>query len=272
MPSSIAPISSTVSGPLLSSGDPSAFEVINANAPAPVLLVCDHASNAIPRKLGNLGLSEKDLAKHVALDIGSAELTRRLSRRLNAAAVLCGYSRLVIDCNRQPGDPTSIAEMSDGIVIPGNVGLTDTEAQARLEAVFWPFHHTITTMIAHLWRHGPAPAVVAIHSFTPFFNGLHRPWEIGVLWNHDPRMVTPIMRWLEHHHDLCVGDNEPYSGREVGFTLDHHAGAAGLPHVCLEVRQNLIDDETGCDRSAGILGDALEAVLSNASLHTVEHY
>ncbi len=258
---------------LLGPEDPSPFQVLNADARTPVLLVCDHASNAIPRQLVTLGVRPEDLRKHVALDLGAAHLARHLAARLKAAAVLAGYSRLVIDCNRQPGDPTSIPEVSDGIVVPGNRGLNDSEAEARLEAVFWPYHHAITQLIAHLWRHGPAPAVVAIHSFTPYFSGLHRPWEVGVLWNHDPRMAAPLIHWLNDHHDsLCVGDNEPYSGREVGFTLDHHAGAAGLPHVCIEVRQDLIDDETSTAHWAKILGEALEAVLSNASLHTVEHH
>jgi predicted N-formylglutamate amidohydrolase len=208
----------------------------------------------------------------VALDIGAAELTRRLSQRLDAAAVLSGYSRLVIDCNRQPGNPTSIPEVSDGIVVSGNTDLSDGDAETRLEEVFWPYHHTVTNMVAQLWRHGPPPAVVAIHTFTHYFNGVQRPWQIGVLWNHDPRIAIPLVSWLTDHHDLCVGDNEPYSGREVGFTLDRHAGAAGLPHVCLEVRQDTLRSPSDFDCWTHVIGEALEVVLSNASLHAVEHY
>lgn len=257
----------------LASGDDPPFEVCNPQGSAPVLLLCDHASHAIPAIYQNLGLAPELLAtQHIAWDIGAACVTRGLAERLNAPAVLSGYSRLLIDCNRQPGDPTSIAPVSDGIEIPGNQHLDDAEVMRRVETFFWPYHHAITNTLTRLWRHGPPPALVSVHSFTPVFGGLHRPWHIGVLWNHDPRMIQPLIHWLNAHHDFTVGDNEPYSGREVGFTLDNHAGAAGLPHVCLEIRQDLIGDEAGCDRWINILGDALEAVLSNATLHTVEHY
>jgi predicted N-formylglutamate amidohydrolase len=259
---------------LLGPDDPAPFELINGASRKPVLLLCDHASNAVPQRLNNLGLDDEILHNgHIAWDIGTATITRALAERLDVPAVLAGYSRLVIDCNRLPGDPTSIPPISDDIPIPGNQNLSDNEAELRLETLFWPYHHAITHHIAQLWRHGPAPAIISIHSFTRMFNGLRRPWDIGVLWNHDPRMVTPLIMWLENYHnELCIGDNQPYSGREVGFTLDHHAAAAGLPHVALELRQDLISDEAGCRLWTDILAQALEAVLSNESLHRVEHY
>lgn len=251
------------------------YSVINAEAPtpAPVLLLCDHASNRIPTEYAQLGLPDSALQQHIAFDIGTAALARLLTQRFNCAAVLSGYSRLLIDCNRQPGDPTSIIEVSDGITVPGNQTVSDEEAAFRLETFFWPYHHAVTQTLAQLWRHGPAPAVISLHSFSRYFSGLSRPWHIGVLWNHDPRIAQPLLRWLhERHPDLVIGDNEPYSGREVGFTVDHHAGAAGLPHIALEIRQDLIADPAGQAHWADIIGDALEAVLSNASLHQVEHY
>lgn len=251
----------------------STHEIVNPDGRTPVLLVCDHASNRIPSEYTDLGLPNEALHQHIALDIGTAAVTRLLAQRFECPAVLSGYSRLLIDCNRQPGDPTSIPEVSDGTRVPGNLAISDEEADFRLETFFWPYHHAITHTLAQLWRHGPAPAVISIHSFTPTFSGLHRPWHLGVLWNHDPRIAEPLLRWFhEQHPDLVVGDNEPYSGREVGFTVEHHAGAAGLPHVTVEVRQDLITDRAGQNHWANLLGDALEAVLSNASLHRVEHY
>ncbi|HXH04342.1 MAG TPA: N-formylglutamate amidohydrolase, partial [Candidatus Competibacteraceae bacterium] len=180
---------------------------------------------------------------------------------------------LVIDCNRQPGDPTSIPELSDGIRIPGNQNLSDTEAERRLEECFWPYHHAITREIARLWRHGPPPAIVSLHSFTPQLRGFEpRPWHIGILWNHDPRLALPLLDWLREHTDYCIGDNEPYSGRSVGFTMQTHAEAAGLPHVLFEVRQDLLTDAPGLERWADVLARALQAVLADPHLHRVVHF
>jgi predicted N-formylglutamate amidohydrolase len=259
--------------PLLSPEDPPSFQLLNPDGKAPIILVCDHASNAVPQSMHNLGLDAKELTRHIAWDIGAAEVTRRLATRLDAPAVLAGYSRLVIDCNRPPGDPTSIPAISDGTVIPGNHKVSDAEAELRLETFFWPYHHAITNTLAHIWRHGLAPALIAIHSFTPQLQGNSpRPWHVGILWNRDGRLVMPILEQLRNCPDLCVGDNLPYSGREVGFTMETHAGAAGLPHVEFEIRQDLLADEGGWDRWATIAGDVLEQVLTNKTIHSVVHF
>ncbi|MDQ5909525.1 MAG: N-formylglutamate amidohydrolase [Pseudomonadota bacterium] len=259
---------------LLSPEDPPPFTVVNPEGRASAVLVCDHASNAIPSRLKQLGLGPGELSQHIAWDIGAAEVTRQLAAQLDAPAIFCGYSRLVIDCNRPPGDPTSIAEVSDGVLIPGNHDLDDAAAEARLNDVFWPYHHAITQALAHRWRHGHghAPALIAIHSFTPVMHGFHRPWQIGVLWNRDPRLAAPLLTRFQAYPDLCVGDNEPYSGRDVGFTMDTHGGAAGLPHIEVEIRQDLLADVVGCTAWAEIVGDALAAVLQDSSIYTVQHY
>lgn len=257
---------------LLTPDEPPPYEVVNPDGRAPVILLCDHASNRIPRALDNLGVSDKDRQKHIAWDIGASLLTRKLAERLDACAVLSNYSRLVIDLNRQPGHPTSIPELSDGIIVPGNSSLSDEDADLRLESIFWPYHHAVTNIMSHLWRHGLAPALVAIHSFTPVMTGQRRPWHIGVLWNHDPRMSDPLLRLLRNHDDLCVGDNEPYSGQSFGYTMNTHAGSAGLPHVELEIRQDRLMDEAGCERWAEMLGKALETVLADHSIHAVKYY
>ena len=260
--------------PLLGPDDPPVYEILEPLQPSPVLLLCDHANHAIPRVLGDLGVPRETVERlHIGWDIGAAAVTRLLAKRLHATALFTNYSRLLIDINRHPGDPTSILAESDGVAVPANRDLPDHEAEQRLETFFWPYHHAITQSLATLMRHGPPPAVVSIHSFTEVFQGLRRPWELGFLWNHDPRLVAPLFRWFEHQHpQLTIGDNQPYSGREVGFTLEHHAGAAGLPNVCIEIRQDLIGDQAGQQHWADIVGEALEAVLSNASLHKVEHY
>lgn len=264
----------SVDSPLLGPDDPPVYEVLEPPQPSPVLLLCDHAYHAVPASLGDLGIPRETIeGMHIGWDIGAAAVTQLLARRLNATALFANYSRLVIDVNRQPGDPTSILPESDGVTVPGNQELSDAQADLRAETCFWPYHQAITQRLATLLRHGPPPAVVAVHSFTPEFQGLRRPWELGFLWNHDPRLVQPLLDWFARQHpDLSIGDNQPYSGREVGFTLEHHAGAAGLPHVCLEIRQDLIADEAGQQYWAEVVGAALEAVLSNESLHRVEHY
>ena len=261
--------------PLLGPDDPPAVHMVEATGPAPVLLICDHAAAAVPAALGRLGLPEAAFALHIAWDIGAAALTRLLAARLGAAAVLAGYSRLVMDLNRQPGHPTSIPPVSDGIAIPANQDLDDGEAERREEALFEPYHHAITTQLARLWRHGPAqaqaPALIAIHSFTPVLDGFARPWQVGVLWNRDPRLAVPLMRALAGQ-GLVVGDNLPYSGRDIGYTIDTHAGAAGLPHVSLEIRQDLLADQAGLDQWADRLDRALAPVLAMPGLHRAEIY
>ncbi|MGE5548618.1 MAG: N-formylglutamate amidohydrolase [Solirubrobacterales bacterium] len=252
--------------------DPAPFERIDGAEDARVLIVCDHASAAIPARYGDLGVAAESRLAHVAWDIGAAEVTRGLARRFNCPAVLAGISRLVIDCNRQPGDPTSIPGASCTVDVPGNCGIDDAEADLRAERWFWPYHHEIGTVLAHLLRHGLPPAMISIHSFTPNMNGSLRPWHVGVLWNRDPRMAQPVLERLSARDGLVVGDNQPYSGREINYTLDTHAGAAGLPHVSFEIRQDLVADAQGVAEWVDILADALAPVLADPDLHRVWVY
>lgn len=259
---------------LLGPDDPPPFTIFNPNGQSSVVLVCDHASNTIPTRLNQLGLGPADLERHIAWDIGAARVSQWLAARLDAPVVLGGYSRLVIDCNRPPGSPSSIAEVSDGTHIPGNKKINDLDSETRVNEVFLPYHHAITRMLAQRWRHGhgQAPALIAIHSFTPVMSGFHRPWHLGVLWNRDPRLALPLLERFQADPELCVGDNQPYSGREVGFTMDTHGGAAGLPHVEIEIRQDLLADAAGCERWAARVGEILEAVLRDSALYAVRHY
>ncbi len=252
--------------------EPSPFETIAGRDDADTLLICDHASPLIPASLAELGLAAGDRYAHVAWDIGAAAVTRGLARRLGCPAVLAGISRLVIDCNRQPGDPSSIPANSCGVPVPGNNDLSEAEADGRAQRWFWPYHQEIGTVLAHLFRRGTVPAMVSVHSFTPCIgNGAPaRPWHVGVLSNRDTRMAVPVLAALRAFPDLVVGDNEPYSAREINFTLDTHAGAAGLPHVSFEIRQDLVADAAGCERWADLLAQVLRPVLANRALRRVQ--
>jgi predicted N-formylglutamate amidohydrolase len=253
--------------PLIGSGEPGPFRVVNPQGRASLLLVCDHASNRIPAALDNLGLDALALGRHIACDIGAGEVTERLSERLDAPAVLASYSRLVVDCNRGLADPTSILAVSDGEMIPGNHGLDEQQKAERARQFFYPYHDAIRRRLESFQRRSIVPAFVAIHSFTPIFKNFRRPWQIGILWDADPRIPVPLMQALRAQ-GINVGDNEPYSGKApADHTVDHHAEGGGLPHVSIEIRQDLVDHPDGVARWARILGDTLEQILADESLY-----
>lgn len=258
---------------LLYQDEPQPFEWLRPDGAASLLLICDHASNRIPRALDNLGLSKELLNQHVAWDIGAGEVARLLSDRLDASAVLAGYSRLVVDANRQPGDPTAIPEVSDGIQIPANAEITEHQDVLRTEEIFWPYHHAVSDGLAHLWRRGRPPILLSVHSFTPQINGAQRPWHVGILWNRDPRLAHALLAGLRARPEpLTVGDNLPYSGKDLAYSLDFHAGAAGLAHCAVEIRQDLVSDTVGIKKWANILGDIMSDVLQDELFFQVEHF
>jgi predicted N-formylglutamate amidohydrolase len=208
---------------------------------APCLVLCDHAGRRVPRHLDHLGLPEHELRRHIGWDIGAADVTRALAVLLDAPALLCHVSRLVIDSNRRPGHPDSIPEVRDGTPVPGNKGVDAAEARRRLARYFIPYHRAVAQQIARLRRTG-VPAIVSIHSFTPILQRGWRPWQVAVLWDEDDRLAAPALEGLRRDPALRVGDNEPYSGRyPVGYTIPFHARRPGLPHVTFELRQDLID-------------------------------
>lgn len=253
--------------------DPPLFEVLNPGGKAPLLLVSDHNSNAIPQSLNNLGLSEPDLNRHIAYDIGADAVVRHLSEELDAVAVLAGYSRLLIDINRAPGDPSAIPEVSDGTAVPGNRDLTEEDKIRRTETFHHPYHHAVSHQLNHLWRSGgKPPALLSVHTFTPTIDGEDRFWHIGVLWNRDPRLAEPLIGLLSRDPDVHVGDNQPYSGRELAYTIDLHAGTAGLPNAAVEIRQDLVETDAGAEEWASRLAVALSVLLPQAALHEVVHF
>ena len=241
---------------------PPPFEVYNEIGATPVLLVCDHASRFIPRALGGLGLSEADLYRHIAWDIGVAEVTKGLARRLDAPAVLSRFSRLVVDPNRDTGDDTLVPAVSDGVAVPGNQGLSAAARAARIAEFHAPYHAAVERALAAAVRQHAAPALVSMHSFTPVMDGTERPWQIGILWDHDGRLAEPLIEALRAR-GIAVGDNQPYSGRDVqGYTLRLHAESRGLLNVLIEVRQDLIDTHHGAAEWVDVLGEALVTALA----------
>lgn len=255
---------------LLAPDEPGPVEIVNPEARRPLLLVCDHASNFIPRSLSRLGLDEPHLALHIAYDIGIAEVTRLLSARLGAMAVLSGFSRLIIDPNRDPESPAQIPEVADGVVIPGNRGLGPAARERRTIAFFDPYHRAIEERLDALAAHGPAPAMISMHSFTPVMRGFERPWQVGALWNTDARLPRPFMAKLRAL-GFTVGDNEPYSGRDQhGYTLRRHAESRGIANLLIEMRQDLVDTRHGAEEWAELLGVTLGDILADPAMYVAE--
>jgi predicted N-formylglutamate amidohydrolase len=251
---------------LLAEDEPAPFERVNPAGAAPLLLLCDHATNFLPRAFRSLGLDQAQLARHIAWDIGVAEVTRELARRLDAPAILSHFSRLIVDPNRPLDDPTLIPQIGDGIVVPGNRNLSPEARGRRLETFHRPYHQAIEQSLDAMAARGPGPAVVSMHSFTPVMKGFERPWQVGVLWNRDPRLPQPLMAKLRAQ-GIAVGDNEPYSGRGgCGHTLQTHADRRGLPNVLIELRQDLIDTHHAAAQWSALLAKALTEVARDQGI------
>jgi predicted N-formylglutamate amidohydrolase len=231
---------------LLGDDEPPPFEVAGREARSPFVIICDHAGQRLPRALGSLGLSAPDLGRHIAWDIGAGGVARRLATLLDAFVVCQRYSRLVIDCNRPLDAADSIAARSEATVIPGNQGVGTDDAAARAREIFHPYHDQIDRELARRRAQGRPAVLVAMHSFTPVFLGAARPWHVGVLFNRDARLAEPLLRLLHAEGDLVVGRNEPYAaGEQTDYSIIHHGEQREIPHVELEIRQDLIADEPG---------------------------
>jgi predicted N-formylglutamate amidohydrolase len=232
---------------LLQADDPPPVTVVRPDSPSPFLLVCDHAGNLIPRKLGTLGVSEADRRRHIAWDVGAAEMANRVSELLDAPLVLQTYSRLVIDCNRDPKVESAMPRLSEITEIPGNRDLHPREAAARIKEIFQPYHDRITAMLDARAAAGRRTILVALHSFTPYFEGRGaRPWHIGILYNRDDRLPRIMLELLGAEPELTVGDNEPYKiSDETDYTIPVHGERRGILHVEIEVRHDEIESEKG---------------------------
>jgi predicted N-formylglutamate amidohydrolase len=231
---------------LLASYEPPPFTVDEAAAKAPFLLTADHAGRVIPAALQNLGLGEPDLSRHIAWDIGIAGVTRRLSAALRAAAIYQSYSRLVMDCNRQPAVASAFPQVSEATEIPGNANLSYAEKATRRAAIFDPYHNEISRMIAAYGS--KKPIYVAMHSFTPVYLGVTRPMHVAVLYNRTPRFSKLLAELLRAEPGLVVAENEPYQvSDETDYGVPVHAEGGGLDYAEIEIRQDLIADAAGQD-------------------------
>lgn len=223
---------------LLTKSDPSPVNILNGNFDHPLLLVCEHAGQAIPKSLNGLGISNADLDSHIGWDIGAEAVTRGIAEALGAPAVLQRYSRLVIDCNRPPDAPDGIPETSHKIEIPGNRRLKPNARNARRQEIFEPFQHAVSNCFE---RH-PRRIVLSIHSFNPKLDGTVRPWDVSFLFRKDSetsRYLSDCMH--EMHPDLIIGMNEPYQiDNDSDWFVPHHGEAQGVAHSLIEIRNDLI--------------------------------
>jgi len=256
---------------LLAADEPAPITVRNENGQSPFLIVVDHAGNAMPRAVGRLGVAEADCQRHIAWDIGAAAVSQFLADALDATLVQQNYSRLVIDCNRPPGLEDSIPQISESTPIPGNIGLSDDQKTARAREIFQPYHDRIAAELDWRLKAGRPTALIAMHSFTPVYGGAPRPWRAGVLYNRDPRLARILKALLEREDGVFVGDNEPYSvSDESDYTIPVHGERRNLPHVEVEIRQDLITDDRGQRewgaRLARLLSQAYRKLISPQAL------
>jgi predicted N-formylglutamate amidohydrolase len=254
---------------LLANDELSPVTEYNAAGSSPFLIVVDHASNVIPRSLGGLGIPESECQRHIAWDIGIATVSRLLAAALDATVIQQNYSRLVIDCNRRPGTETSIPVASELTSIPGNIGLNGSRISERVRKIFNPYHNRIAAELDRR-RQASRPAVlIAMHSFTPDFMGVERPWHCGMLYNREPRFAHVLLALFKREGGILVGDNEPYSVTDaMDYTIPAHGERRGLPHVEIEIRQDLINDDGGqriwAARLARLLPEAYQTLAVSA--------
>ncbi len=249
-------------GALLTADEADPVMLRHPEGTSPFLLTVDHAGKLLPRALGDLGLPEAERARHIGWDIGIAGTSAHLADLLDATMVAQIYSRLAIDCNRRTDVATSIPEVSEATVVPGNLALTMAQRQARVDALFVPYHAEIVRVLEARAARGQATALVAMHSFTPVFKGVGRPWHVGVLVNRDRRLAEAMLTLLAAEGDLVVGDNEPYRVTdESDYAIPVYGERRGLPHVEIEIRQDLIAEAAGqrawAERLARLLPQAL---------------
>lgn len=253
------------SAQLLSAEDVPPVHEVNPQGGSPFLFTCDHYGRLLPKALGDLGLGEDELTRHIAWDIGIAGVAETLARELDAHLVAQRYSRLVIDCNRPPSAVSSIPRLSEATTIPGNEAISRDDTEARRRAIFDPYHRRIGEIIEARLSEARPTILVSLHSFTPVYAGVARPWHIGTLYHLDATLPPLLLAALRKEGDLVVGDNEPYAVSDTtDYTIPVHAEARGLINTGIEIRQDLIADESGqqqwAERLARILGE-IEAAL-----------
>ena len=244
---------------LLESAEPPPFQIVNARGKGSAVLVCDHASNRVPRRMHDLGLTSQQLADHIGWDPGAADVARALSELLDAPLVLSGYSRLVIDCNRPLQSPESIAEQSAGVAVPGNRNLSARDREQRIATFFRPYHQAIDQLL-DARRHQPA-LLLSIHSFAAVLDGQRRPWHVGVAYRHDDRLAQRLHEALSERGDINVGYNQPYPIEDAfDYTIPVHGEGRGLASAMIEIRQDEIQSPATAATWATRLAHAFRTV------------
>ena len=251
-----------------------AYETVAGRAGCGVLLLADHASNRLPEGYPPaLGMDEAEFERHIAYDIGVEGVTRRLAASLGAPAVLSRFSRLLIDPNRGEDDPTLVMRLSDRTIIPANHALDAAERERRLEGYWRPYDRAVNRAIEEMTlANGAPPVVVSIHSFTPYWREVPRPWQVGVLWDADDRAARPMIEMLGEDGALTVGDNEPYDGALGGDMMNRQCHMRGIAHALIEVRQDLIRTEEGQAEWAERLAPVLERIDAIPDVHEIRHF
>ncbi|MEO8061668.1 MAG: N-formylglutamate amidohydrolase [Pseudomonadota bacterium] len=243
---------------LITADEPAAFTLERPHGRSEFLFVCDHSSRLVPQSLRPLGLDDTQLASHIAWDIGAADVAKRLSATLDATLLLQSYSRLVIDCNRPPGSESSIPTRSEYVLIAANEGLTTGAAAARVAEIFTPYHEAIRTILDQRLAAGTRTLLVSLHSFTPVYLGQPRPWKIGLMYRKDLRLGRALLELLRQDDSLHAGENSPYAiSDDTDYTIPVHGEARRLPHVGIEIRQDLITDALGQQEWAARLASLL---------------
>lgn len=250
----------------MQNGSEKVFRLVNPDqvGDTSFIVLCDHASNQLPKEFGSLGLSSQEFDRHIAYDLGAEPLTCILANHLKAPAFLTSFSRLLIDCNRGKDDPTLVSCLSDGTIVPGNIQLTSASLNQRIELFYNPYHQAIEAAINQTLSKNIVPALISIHTFTPQWRGKRRPWHVGILWDKDPRLAQPLMKELEKLPDFIVGNNEPYRGWLRGDTLWQHGTQRGIPHVLIEIRQDLLTNKTSVQKWGDYLSSILLSIQKNS--------
>jgi predicted N-formylglutamate amidohydrolase len=249
------------------------FEIVEGDRGAGLVLLADHARRDLPDEYGDLGMPPAEFDRHIAYDIGVEMVTRKLAALTGAPAVIAGFSRLLIDPNRGEDDPTLIRQLYDGTIVPANYPMAPEERERRLDRFYRPYHDAVGAMIASVAAaSSKAPFILSVHSFTPVMQGLIRPWHVGVLWDLDDRVARPFLDMLTEDPLLVVGDNEPYDGALRGDTMYRHAIVNGFAHALIEIRQDLIADESGAEDWAGRLAPIVDVINRRPDIHEVKQY
>ncbi|TYC86532.1 N-formylglutamate amidohydrolase [Novosphingobium sp. BW1] len=244
---------------LLGPGDPGPVQCLNPLGTAPFILTGDHAGAAIPARLGSLGLGDDALSRHIAFDIGVAELGCALSRRLDAIFLSQAYSRLVVDCNRDPSSHEAVPETSDGTPVPGNQSLSSSERALRISEIHEPYHARLANEVARRWRPGRRIVLVALHSFTPVLGEFERPWDVGILHaGGNESFSRRLLGAFAREPGLCVGDNQPYHMDRTDYSVPRHAFGRTLDYAEIEIRQDHLADKAGQRHWAELLCMAFE--------------